>query len=88
MQSQQEKLNTKVELRKDLFLSCKGIFVEIYGGLLTRIVERFQELGTNDVLQLVMQRDEGGRTPLDISWYFPLINLSIVISDSKTLLST
>mmetsp|Transcript_10651 Transcript_10651/g.10755 ORF Transcript_10651/g.10755 Transcript_10651/m.10755 type:complete len:85 (+) Transcript_10651:27-281(+) len=60
-------MNVKVDLKKDLFLQSSGIFLEVYGGFLTKIVYRFQELGNNDVLQLVSQRDEGGRTPLDIA---------------------
>ena len=58
----------RIDLHKDQFLGCNGIFQEVHAGLLTRIVERFQTLGTNDVLQLVTQRDDGGRTPLDIAW--------------------
>jgi hypothetical protein len=45
-----------------------GIFVEVYAGKLTNIVERFQELGANDILALIVQRDEQGRTPLDLAW--------------------
>jgi len=47
-----------------------GIFNEVYAGKLTRIVERFAELGANDILSLVIQRDERGRTPLDLAWYY------------------
>lgn len=50
------------------FASVSGIFREVYAGKLTQIVERFQELGANDILSLVVQRDEKGRTPLDLAW--------------------
>jgi hypothetical protein len=49
-------------------------------------VERFQELGANDILSLVIQRDERGRTPLDLAWYgFPIfLNIILATWDSKT----
>jgi hypothetical protein len=61
-------LNVTIGLNYDAFASVSGIFQEVYAGKLTAIVERFQELGANDILSLVIQRDELGRTPLDIAW--------------------
>lgn len=48
-------------------MSLNGIFQEVYEGKLTKIVQRFQSIGANDILQLVIQRDENGRTPLDLA---------------------
>jgi hypothetical protein len=61
-------LNVTIGLHAEAFSSVSGIFHEVYAGKLTQIVERFQELGANDILSLVVQRDERGRTPLDIAW--------------------
>jgi hypothetical protein len=41
MQTQEERLNVKIELNKDFFIYSNGIFVEVFGGVLTKIVERF-----------------------------------------------
>ena len=63
-----EKLNITIGLGLESFQSVSGIFLEVYAGKLTNIVERFHELGANDILSLVVQRDERGRTPLDLAW--------------------
>ncbi len=57
-----------IGLGYESFAGVAGIFQEVYTGKLTAIVERFQELGANDILSLVVQRDERGRTPLDLAW--------------------
>lgn len=61
-------MNITIGLGFESFASVSGIFNEVYAGKLTNIVERFQELGGNDILSLVVQRDEKGRTPLDLAW--------------------
>jgi len=61
-------MNITIGLNFEAFASVSGIFTEVYAGKLTNIVERFQELGGNDILSLVVQRDEKGRTPLDLAW--------------------
>jgi hypothetical protein len=57
-----------IGLGLESFKQVSGIFIEVYAGKLTNIVERFQELGANDILALIVQRDEQGRTPLDLAW--------------------
>jgi hypothetical protein len=61
-------MNVTIGLGFESFANVSGIFNEVYAGKLTQIVERFQDLGANDILSLVVQRDERGRTPLDLAW--------------------
>jgi hypothetical protein len=61
-------MNVTIGLNFESFANVNGIFTEVYAGKLTRIVERFQELEGNDILSLVIQKDERGRTPLDLAW--------------------
>ncbi len=79
-------MNVTIGLNFESFANVSGIFTEVYAGKLTNIVERFQELGANDILSLVIQRDERGRTPLDLAWYgFPIfLNIILATWDSKT----
>jgi hypothetical protein len=47
-------MNVTIGLGFESFANVSGIFNEVYAGKLTQIVERFQELGANDILSLVV----------------------------------
>ena len=72
-------MNIAVGLLKEGFHSCSGLFAPVYSGLLTHIVQRFESIGSNDVLQLVIQRDENGRTPLDLASYLGFKNIVLYL---------
>ena len=78
--SQQERINKTIPIQKEAFSSSKGIFVDVYKGNLTDIVKRFNSRGhddpstmtveqsQNEIMQLLLERDNNGRTPLDLAW--------------------
>ena len=81
-ESQETKINKAIYLRKEYFSSSKGIFADVYKGKITEIVKKFNSKANqndpandsgmvqsqNDVLQLLIERDELGRTSFDIAW--------------------
>ena len=40
-QSQEQKINKAISLRKEYFSSSKGIFVDVFKGQITEIVKKF-----------------------------------------------
>lgn len=68
----EQKVDIKIPLKKGLFLNAGGLFPKVYYGQLTHIADLFQQqqgkFPQGEALQLVTQRDQGGRTPLDIAW--------------------
>ena len=80
-----------------MFLSSKGIFAHVYTGELTSIVKRFTSRfnqnddsnnkrvvqSQNDILQLLIERDELGRTPLDIAGYLGFKNIALYLVMKK-----
>jgi len=77
-------MNLTITLRPENFVDSAGIFPMVHRGQLTEIVSRFtqrdQELNQNDILQLLVQQDELGRTPLDIASYFNFKNIALYLS--------
>ena len=60
-----------VPLYKSEFLDCGGLFPVVYAGKITHIASQFQqsqEISQGQVLALITQRDNLGRTPIDIAW--------------------
>lgn len=63
-----------IPLSKSLFENAGGLFPSVYAGKITNIASIFLQNNKEDafsqgqVLQLISQRDQGGRTPVDISW--------------------
>lgn len=70
--SSDHNVNITIPLRKQLFLAAGGLFPDVYAGRLTHIADLFQQqqgrFPQGEALQLITQRDQGGRTPLDIAW--------------------
>jgi hypothetical protein len=66
------KVDVKITLREEWFMSCGGLFTDTYGGLFTNIADLFQKtrgvISQSEMLQMIGQRDQGGRTPLEIAW--------------------
>ena len=66
------KINISIPLRKHLFMNSGGLFPSVYAGTITQIAHQFQQqqgkFPQGEALQLITQRDQGGRTPLDIAW--------------------
>ena len=64
--------NITIPLRKELFLNCGGLFPATYAGKITHIADLFQQqqghFPQGECLKLIYQRDQAGRTPLDIAW--------------------
>lgn len=60
-----------IKLRPEDFARAGGIFQMVHSGQLTQIVQCFtdsgQSLNQNDILQCLVQKDLGGRTPLDVA---------------------
>lgn len=81
-ESQEQKINKQITLRKEMFSSSKGIFADVYKGQITEIVKKFNAKvnqhdpsdsnsivqSKNDTLQLLIERDELGRTAFDVAW--------------------
>lgn len=70
-------VDINIPLYKDAISRSKGLFVDVYKGNLTNIVKRlnsreFNEstgsLGKNEIEQLIMEKDDAGRTPIDLAW--------------------
>jgi hypothetical protein len=67
-------------LRKTLFSRSQGIFKDVYQGNLTEICKEFNKKSTGEgtdgsisesygnILKLLIERDEAGRTPFDLAW--------------------
>ena len=57
---------------KSQFLDCNGLFPIVYSGMITQIAALFQQSSSDfsqgQVLALITQRDNLGRTPIDIAW--------------------
>jgi len=71
------KVDILIPLYKDGISRSKGILVDVYKGNLTSIVKRLNSreydessgsMGKNDVEQLIMEKDDAGRTPIDLAW--------------------
>ena len=61
-----------IPLNKNFFLNAGGLFPAVYAGKITTIAGTFNansdEFSQGQVLQLISQRDQSGRTPIDIAW--------------------
>jgi ankyrin repeat protein len=80
-------------LKAEAFARSKGIFVDTYKGNLTTIVKRFNSKGNeedpsddnkliqsqNDILQLLVERDEQGRTPMDLACFLGFKNIALYL---------
>jgi ankyrin repeat protein len=74
-------------------MSSKGIFIDTYKGDLTKIVKRFNSIvsaddpsnksglvqSNNDILKLLIERDEKGRTAFDIACYLGFKNIALYL---------
>ena len=69
---QEAKIKRGIPLDKNQFLDCGGLFPIVYAGKITQIAQLFQqsasEFSQGQVLALITQRDNLGRTPIDIAW--------------------
>ena len=45
-ESQEQKINKGIPLKKESFMSSQGLFVDVYKGHLTEIVKRFNKKGS------------------------------------------
>ena len=91
--SQEEKINRGITLKKEKFLRSQGIFIDTYQGNLTQIVKRFNTIANsddpsnksgiiqsnNDILNLLNERDESGRTPFDIACFLGFKNIALYL---------
>lgn len=70
--AQEKQIKQGVALNKNDFLDCGGIFPAVYAGKITNIAGLFQqsseEFSQGQVLALITQRDNQGRSPIDIAW--------------------
>ena len=61
-----------IPLSKNQFLDCGGLFPIVYAGKITKIAQIFQQSSSDfsqgQILALITQRDNLGRTPIDIAW--------------------
>lgn len=92
-QSQEEKINKHITLRKTAFSRSQGIFHLVYKGALTDIVKKFVKKSSqedpsdsqtvvhsqNDILQLLIERDEAGRTPFDLACFLGFKNIALYL---------
>ena len=83
-QSQEERLNITIDLNPKFFQNLQGgIFQLVNAGKLTEIVRRVTEGGRkmnkNDLLALVLQRDQGGRTPIDLACHLNYKNITLFL---------
>ena len=82
--NQEALMNLTITLKPENFMDSAGIFPMVHRGQLTEIVDRFNirgfELNPNDILQLLVQQDELGRTPLDIASYFNFKNIAMYLA--------
>ena len=83
-QNQEKLMNLAITMRPENVESCAGIFPMVTSGQLTEIVNHFsqkdQELNQNDILQMLVQQDELGRTPLDIAAFLNFKNIVLFLS--------
>jgi ankyrin repeat protein len=81
--SKESEMNIGVALRPEEFAESSGIFPSVANGALTDIVDRFtcrdQPLNKNDILQLLVQQDNLGRTPLDIACHLNFKNIALYL---------
>lgn len=69
-------VDIKIPLYKDGISRSKGLFVDVFKGNLTSIVKRLNardfdaggSLSKNDIEQLIQEKDDAGRTPIDLAW--------------------
>lgn len=70
-------VDINIPLYKDGISRSKGLFVDVYKGNLTSIVKRLNArdfesstgtLSKNDVEQLIQEKDDAGRSPIDLAW--------------------
>lgn len=90
-ESQESRINKTITLRADRFKTSHGIFNDVHAGKLTQIVQKFNQnqkdpnnekgliQSKNDILQLLMERDELGRTPFDIACYLGFKNIALYL---------
>ena len=92
-ESAEQKINKMIKLNGDAFSRSKGIFVDTYKGNLTTIVKRFNSKSSeddpsddnkliqsqNDILQLLVERDEQGRTPMDLACFLGFKNIALYL---------
>lgn len=72
------KVDINIPLYKDGISRSKGLFVDVYKGNLTSIVKRLNsreiqddasgQMSKNDVEALIQEKDDAGRTPIDLAW--------------------
>lgn len=79
-QTQEQRINIPINLHPELFMNSGDIYPDVYRGQLTEIVKNFtdsgQSLNQNDILQKIVKKDEGGRTPLDIACFMNYKNIT------------
>ena len=67
-----KQVNVGIPLRKSQFEYSGGLFPSVYAGKITAIADLFhnkhKEMSQTEILTLINQRDQGGRTPGDIAW--------------------
>ena len=78
MEDNKNNVDINIPLYKDGFARSKGLFVDVYKGNLTSIVKRLNsrelrddasgQMSKNDVEQLIQEKDDAGRTPIDLAW--------------------
>ena len=70
--SQEKQIKQGVGLGKSDFLDCGGLFPTVFAGKITSIAGLFQqssqEFSQGQVLALITQRDNQGRSPIDVAW--------------------
>ena len=73
-----------VPLQKNAFMDCGGLFPTVYAGKITEIASLFQQSNSDfsqgQVLALITQRDNLGRTPIDIACHLGYSNIAVYLS--------
>ena len=81
------KVDIKIPLKPEQFSSNAGLFPDTYAGKITRIADLFQKsrglISQSEMLMLIGQRDQGGRSPLDISCHLGFTNIALYLQMKK-----
>jgi hypothetical protein len=75
-------MNITIKFEKQKFATQDGIFSKVADGKLTDIIFQFTEyplMSKTDLLQLVVQEDEAGRTPIDIAAFLDFKNILLYL---------
>lgn len=82
-QSKDAALNITIKMNEKNFAESNGLFPMVREGLLTELVKKFtqsgQPMNPNDILQLLVQKDEGERTPIDLACYLGYKNIALYL---------